>query len=103
MSVKFDILDYLGLHENGVISVVSLCYDDVYYDCVFYYGDENHPVALTVDPKLEKKLGYTIEEWDGYAQLVHDLMRRVVPYGQMVNQLNEFDPGEYNIYRSDES
>ena len=97
MDIKVDVLDYLGIHENGVLVTLSIGENDQYYDCVFYYGDDI--IALTPDPKFEKKIGTSIENWDGYNNLVIEILKKVVPYDKIKNQLDEFNPGDYNIYK----
>lgn len=97
MEIKVDVLDYLGIHEDGVLSILSLNIDDDYYECVFYYGESM--IALTPDPKLEEKLGVPIEEYEFYNDVVIEILKRVVPYEKIKNQLSEFNPGDYNIYK----
>ena len=71
MEIKVDVLDYLGIHEDGVLSILSLNIDDNHYECVFYYGESM--IALTPDPKLEEKLGVHIEDWEFYNDVVIEI------------------------------
>lgn len=84
----FDIIDYLGKYDEGVITLLSLKYDDNYYDATFFYKDEY--VALTIDEDLESIIG-VIEEWVGYNNLVIDIMDKVVPYDEIINRLDEIE------------
>jgi hypothetical protein len=94
--MKFDILDYLGKYEGGVIVLLSISYDEEWYESTFYYKEDL--VALTPDEKLEEKLGCQIEDWEGYAQLMLDIIKRLVPYDEIINQVNDFNPDDYDLY-----
>lgn len=84
----FDIIDYLGKYEEGVIALISLNYEDKYYDATFFY--KNEYVALTIDEDLESLIGI-IEEWEGYNDLVLNIMSKVVPYDEIINRLDEIE------------
>ena len=91
--MKFDIIEYLGKLEDGVIVIISLNYEDEYYDSTFYY--KNQFVTLTVDEKLEEVLGKTIEEWSGYNKLVLEIIEKTIPYDEIVTRLDEIDLLDY--------
>lgn len=94
--MTIDILDYLGKHQDGIITLISLGYEDEFYEATFYYQKEM--LALTTDEKLEEKLGCEIEDWDGYNELMFKILEKVVPYEQMINITNDFDPDLYDLY-----
>jgi hypothetical protein len=96
--IKVDVLEYLGKHDGGVISMLSLCYNDVYYEATFYYTKDL--LILTPDEKLEKELGCTIEEWSGYDKLMLHILSRVVPYNEVINIVDEFDPEKWGLFLS---
>ena len=50
--MTFDIIEYLGKFEDGVLTLISLNYGDEYYDATFFYK-ENF-VTLTIDESLKK-------------------------------------------------
>jgi hypothetical protein len=91
--MKFDIIEYLGKLEDGVIVIISLNYEDEYYDSTFYY--KNQFVTLTVDEKLEEILGTTIEEWSGYNKLVLEIVEKTIPYDEIITRLDEIDLLDY--------
>lgn len=91
--MKFDIIEYLGKLEDGVIVIISLNYEDEYYDSTFYY--KNQFVTLTVDEKLEEVIGSTIEEWSGYNKLVLEIVEKTIPYDEIVTRLDEIDLLDY--------
>lgn len=100
-NISVDILDYLGKHEDGILILLSLGYKGDYYEATFYYTREL--VALTPDDELEKKLGCQIEDWYGYNNLMFDILKKVVPYEQMINMVDEFNPEKYGLYLTQSS
>ena len=86
--MTFDIIEYLGKFEDGVLVLISLNYEDNYYDTTFYYKDNF--VTLTIDEKLEEIIG-EVEEWSGYNNLVLELMKKVVPYDEIISRLDKVD------------
>lgn len=84
----FDIIDYLGKFEEGVVVLLSLNYNDEYYDATFYYVDDY--VAITIDEDLEEHIGL-IEQWDGYNDLILSIMSKVVPYDEIIGRLDEIE------------
>jgi hypothetical protein len=86
--MAFDIIEYLGKFEDGVLVLISLNYDDNYYDTTFYYKDNF--VTLTIDEDLEEIIGQ-IELWSGYNDLVLDIMKKVIPYNEIIGRLDEMD------------
>lgn len=90
MQTKFEILDYLGKLNDGVLTLVSIEYEEVWYESTFYYTRDM--LALTVDKEFEDKLGCQIEDWSGYKNLMIDIIKRVVPYDEIIVRIDEFDP-----------
>ncbi len=103
MEIKADILDYLGKIDDGIIVLLSLSYDGVYYEGTLYYKDKL--VALTPDEVLEEKLGSVIEDWEGYNDLMLEILKKVVPYDEMITRVDDIDMNQYGIElgNSDES
>ncbi len=90
--IKADIVDYLGKYENGVIVLLSLFYKDSFSEATLYYSSEN--LVFTVDPEIEKDLGQ-IELWEGYRDLMESILKRVVPYNEIYNRLDDIDLSKY--------
>ena len=86
--MTFDIIEYLGKFEDGVLALISLNYENEYYDATFFYKEDF--VTLTIDEKLEEIIG-EIEEWPGYNNLVLDIMKKVVPYEEIITRLDPVD------------
>ena len=86
--MTFDIIEYLGKFEDGVLVLISLNYEDNYYDTTFYYKDNF--VTLTIDDDLEQIIGQ-VELWSGYNNLVLDIMKKVIPSDEILGRLDEID------------
>lgn len=86
--MTFDIIEYLGKFEDGVLALISLNYENEYYDATFFYKEDF--VTLTIDEKLEEIIG-EIEEWPGYNNLVLNIMKKVVPYEEIITRLDPVD------------
>jgi hypothetical protein len=99
MDIKFDILDYLGKVDGGIIILLSLSYDGEYYESTFYYKE--NLIALTPDERLEEKIGSPIEDWEGYNELVIEIIKKLVPYEEMINRINDLDLSKYGIVFGD--
>ena len=52
--IKFDIIEYIGKLDGGIFVLLTLSYQNQFYETIFYYKEG--VVALTPDKKLEKKL-----------------------------------------------
>jgi hypothetical protein len=94
--MKVDILDYLGTIQNGALVLISIVYENEYYEGTFYYNKDNI-LALTVEERLEKVLGCSIEEWRDYNEIMVSLIKRVVPVNEIVSRLDEIDIKKYTI------
>lgn len=95
MDIQFDILDYLGKVNDGIIVLISLSYEGEYYESTLYYKDRL--VALTPDNLLEDKLECVIEDWEGYNELMMDILKKIVPYEEMINRVDDIDMSKYDI------
>ena len=92
-----DIVDYLGKYENGVLVLLSIGYKGEFSEGTIYYSNEM--LSLTVDESIEEDLGMKIEFWDGYRDLLISLLKKVVPYNEIINRLDEVD---FTIYVEDD-
>ena len=92
-----DIVDYLGKYENGVLVLLSIGYKGKFTEGTIYYSNEM--LSLTVDESVEEELGMKIEFWDGYRDLLISILKKVVPYNEIINRLDEVD---FTIYVEDD-
>lgn len=88
---KFDpiILFYKGRYEKGIIVSISIKFEDIYYDSLYYYDTDY--MLLTVPNDLEIKLGHFITEDEDYFQLMLDLQNLVDPFDQIIDSLPILD------------
>ena len=93
VKITADIVDYLGKYENGVLVLLSIGYKEEFTEGTIYYSDKM--LALTVDESIEQDLGTPIELWDGYKDLLVSILKKVVPYNEIINRLDEVDFADY--------
>ncbi len=89
IKITADIIDYLGKYDNGVLVLLSIKCDGEFTEGTFYYSDEI--LALTVDESIERKINSPIETWSGYRELIVSILKRAVPYNEIINRLDEID------------
>lgn len=87
---KASVLDYMGKHENGIMTRVSIVIDESYFEGIFFYT--NNYLVLTVDKELEENvLQCKIEEWESYEPLMQYLINNVVPWTEMINSCDPIE------------
>jgi hypothetical protein len=101
--MTIDVLDYLGKHEGGVIVSITIGLDGEFYDAHFYYKElENSELFVAVSClQLEENISSKIEEWYKYDELIVEIMKKVVPFNEMINRIDEFEPAMYNLYKEE--
>lgn len=92
MRFVMNILDYLGKYQDGVLIMLSIKYDDIYYDATYFYNKDH--LVLTVCEELENTLGHPISDDDGYVDLIKTIISKSVPYEEIYNRLDDFVPNE---------
>jgi hypothetical protein len=93
--LKFDIIEYIGKLNDAIFVQVSINWKEVYYDAIFCYKED--VLIISVDEKLEKEWGCSVEEWIGYQQLLLSIMRKCVPYPEIIGRIDDFDENQYKI------
>jgi hypothetical protein len=82
------IIEYLGKLESGILVLVGLISDEVYYESTFYYDSEN--IVLTIPDELEELVG-NITEHPNYKDILSSILKKVVPYDEMFDRLDPID------------
>jgi len=95
IKITADVVDYLGKYENGVLVLLSIGYKGEFTEGTIYYSNE--ALALTVDESIEKDLDMPIELWKGYRELLVSILKKVVPYNEIINRLDDIDFTQYFI------
>ena len=93
MEIKVSILDYLGKIETGILVLISLVYNGKCFEGTFFYTDEQ--ILLNVDDTLEELIGCEIKNHKEYTDILRFLIKNVVPWGEMINRMDEVD---FSIY-----
>ena len=93
IKITADIIDYLGKYDNGVLVLLSLNCNNSFTESTLYYSDKI--LVLTVDESVEKEIGSVIELWPGYRELLISILKRVVPYNEIINRLDDIDVSQY--------
>jgi hypothetical protein len=83
--VKADIVDYMGLIEDGVLVLLSINFNGSFYEGTIFYSEKD--IILTVDSEIEDQIG-PIENWDGYENLLKSILNKLIPYNEIKNRLD---------------
>jgi hypothetical protein len=87
--MNIDVIEYLGKVNEGVIVLISINYNDKYYESTFFYKE--NLVALTPEENFEKEIGCQVEDWENYNNLVMMIIKKIVPYEQIINRMDEIE------------
>jgi hypothetical protein len=87
---NFDVsvLEYLGKVDGGVLVLLSIIYDTKYYEATFFYNSSD--ILLTINQDLEDIVG-DIKLHSYYQPLLKDILKKIVPYSEMYERLNDVD------------
>ena len=80
MKFEISILKYLGKIKGGILVLLSIVYDNKYYEATFYYNATD--ILLTVSEDLEKLIKHKITEDPEYTDILKDILRKVIPYSK---------------------
>jgi hypothetical protein len=89
MKFNLSILEYLGKIEEGILVLISIVYNDKYYESTYFYTTDQ--IVLTVSEELEADLGHKIQDDPEYTEVIKFLLRKVVPYNEMIKRIDEVD------------
>ena len=92
-NINIDIVDYMGKFKEGVFVMLSVNYNNEFYEGTLFYTETD--VRLTVDSRIEESLVCTIENWDGYMDLLEKTLRKCVPYSEIISRLDEVNFDDY--------
>jgi len=93
--IKFDIIEYIGKLDDAIYVLLSLSYQEEFYEAIFFYKGKF--VTLTVQKELEEKLECEIEDFEGYNDLMLSIIDKVSPYEEIIETLHDFDSNIYEI------
>lgn len=88
-----DVIDYLGKYENFIVTLVTIKWGESYSEGILFYNEELN--ILTVDKTIEEEFGNIIEYHPQYGKQMLELRTKLVPYNEMVNRIDDFNPDIY--------
>lgn len=89
MKFKANILDYLGKYEDGILVLLTIEYNNSYYDATYFYNKEH--LLLTVSDDLDTLLENDITSYPEYPDLIRSLIKATIPYDEIINRLDFFE------------
>ena len=89
MKFSISILDYLGKLENGVVVLVAITFQEKYFEATYFYTEKD--LVLTIPEELEELLGHPIQEDPDYADVIKEIIKRVVPYTEIYGRIDDID------------
>lgn len=92
---QVSILEYLGKIDLGVLVLLSIVYNEKYYEATYFYTSEQ--LVLTVQEELEQDLDHKISEDDEYKDLIRELISKVVPYNEIYSRLDVVDLNRWGL------
>jgi choline kinase len=84
-TISISILEYLGKVENGILVLIGVVHDKVYYEATFFYTEKD--MILTISDDLEEVIG-DIKFHPEYSQILSELMKKVVPFDQLFDSID---------------
>jgi hypothetical protein len=88
MKFSVSILEYLGKVDDAILVLLSIIYNEKYYEATFLYNKED--ILLTASEELEQDLGYKITEDSEYVDLLRNILKQIVPYNELINRIDDF-------------
>lgn len=91
------IIEYLGKvgNSNSILTLISLSYINVYYECIFVYNETDY--MFNISSELSEILEGPIEEHPQYLDLMKEIYKKVIPYKELVNSLDNFDINKWFV------
>jgi hypothetical protein len=86
------ILEYLGKVDDGVLVLVSVIHESKYYEATFFYTEQD--MIFTISEELEEVVG-EIKSHREYPLILKDLIKRVVPFSEMIDKIDPVDFGRW--------
>lgn len=90
------VLEYLGQLDIGILVLISIVYNSQYYEGTFFYTQDQ--MVLTVSEELESDIGHPINQDADYANLLSEILKKVIPFNEMYNRLDEVDFSKWAEY-----
>jgi hypothetical protein len=85
---ELSIIDYLGKVDGGLLILIGITYEKKYYEATFFYNETE--ILFTISDELEKEIG-DIKKHPAYADILKDILRKIVPFNEMYDRSDEVD------------
>lgn len=85
-NLDISIKDYAGSMEGGVTSILSIIYDGVMYESVYWYTDKEQ--IITLPEELEERLGCIIEDYEHFDKIKGELRKMEADFLTIVDKLD---------------
>lgn len=87
---NFDIsiLEYLGKVDGGVLVLLGIVHQGIYYEATFFYNETD--ILLTISEDLEQITG-DIKQHKSYQNILQQILKKVVPYTEMYDRIDPVD------------
>lgn len=89
MKFSFSVLEYLGKVADGVLVLLSVIYEEEYFEATFFYNLSTN--ILTVSEELELKIGGSIIHHKDYEDIIKVVKSKVVPFNEIYNRLDNIN------------
>lgn len=93
------IIDYLGKLDFGVLVLISIVYNQEYFEATFFYTEEQ--MVLTISEELEEKIGGDIKQDPEYPELLKEILKRLIPFNEIYNRLDDIDFSKWTSFVED--
>jgi len=92
MTFNPSIIEYLGKVDGGILVLLGIVYEEVYYESTFFYNKES--ILLTIPEELEKEIG-EITKHPEYPDLIRNILKQIVPFDEMYDSIDPVDFGRW--------
>lgn len=83
-NLNITIKDYIGLIDNGISVILSIKYNENFYEGLYWYDYSNK--ILTIEDSLEEEIGPIISNIE-YDNIMNYLISEVPPYESLRDKL----------------
>lgn len=89
MKFNFSVLEYLGKVADGVLVLLSVIYEEEYFEATFFYNQTVD--ILTISEELENKIGATIQSHPDYHQIMNYIKSKVAPFDEIYTIIDDIN------------
>lgn len=91
--LNVDIIDYMGKLDNGVLVLISIGFNNNWYEATVYYTEDD--VVITTDDSFEEDFGMSIEKYENYDKFLESVFKKLVPCSEIISRLDDVDFNKY--------